>query len=205
MVKPITYTLSTKDYDQTTMAANGVTYADQNGHTYGYQMLGAATFWVPRSIWPSKPIDTGASSVEPFREPGPRISPRLFGSRRGWTSRCWVSLRCFCSWCPRTSPGRQLRPPGHEDQCPTDVGAGTTALPRRLLVDRSSRTVVTGVGQPGGHTGDLSRSVPVDIGREIRLRERRGRTSGRIHIAARGSSRRRLRVDLLPHVGCAHP
>ncbi len=59
LVKPITYTLSTKDYDQTTMAANGVTYADQNGHTYGYQMLGAATFWVPRSIWPSKPIDTG--------------------------------------------------------------------------------------------------------------------------------------------------
>ena len=59
LVKPITYTLSTKDYDQTTMAANGVTYASQNGHTYGYQMLGAATFWVPRSIWPNKPIDTG--------------------------------------------------------------------------------------------------------------------------------------------------
>lgn len=58
-VKPITYTLSTKDYDQTTMAANGVTYAAQHGHTYGFQMLGAVTFWVPRSIWPGKPIDTG--------------------------------------------------------------------------------------------------------------------------------------------------
>ncbi|MFB4194282.1 hypothetical protein [Streptomyces carpaticus] len=49
-----------KDYDQVGMFANTVTYAgDGNGHTFGRQVVGAALFFVPRSVWESKPEDTG--------------------------------------------------------------------------------------------------------------------------------------------------
>lgn len=52
-------TLTLKDYDQVPMLANAVSYAAQEGHTWGGQLLGAALFPVPRSIWPGKPHDTG--------------------------------------------------------------------------------------------------------------------------------------------------
>ncbi|MFI9461264.1 hypothetical protein [Streptomyces xiamenensis] len=49
-----------KDYDQVGMFANTVTYAgDGNGHTLGRQVVGAALFFVPRTVWESKPEDTG--------------------------------------------------------------------------------------------------------------------------------------------------
>jgi oligosaccharide repeat unit polymerase len=51
--------LAVKDYDQMVMTANGVWYTDAVGFHYGEQMLGNLLFWVPRSIWPNKPIDTG--------------------------------------------------------------------------------------------------------------------------------------------------
>lgn len=34
--------------------------------TYGMQLLGSIFFWVPRSIWPSKPIGSGAMLAEEF-------------------------------------------------------------------------------------------------------------------------------------------
>ncbi|MDT0306209.1 hypothetical protein RM780_04435 [Streptomyces sp. DSM 44917] len=53
-------TLVVKDYDQVNMFANTITYAaDGNGHTYGQQVAGAALFFVPRTVWESKPQDTG--------------------------------------------------------------------------------------------------------------------------------------------------
>ncbi len=51
--------LAVKDFDQMVMIANGIWYADNSGFHYGSQMLGNFLFWVPRSIWPEKPIDTG--------------------------------------------------------------------------------------------------------------------------------------------------
>lgn len=56
---PLAETLATKDYDQSVMTANGVWYADTFGHTFGQQLLGPLLFWVPRSLWPDKPLDTG--------------------------------------------------------------------------------------------------------------------------------------------------
>jgi hypothetical protein len=53
-------TLATKDYDQMNMVVNTVTYVrEAAGHTYGRQASGALLFWVPRSSWETKPIDTG--------------------------------------------------------------------------------------------------------------------------------------------------
>lgn len=52
--------LVVKDYDQMNMFANTITYVDeQNSHSYGEQLVGAALFFVPRSLWEDKPLDTG--------------------------------------------------------------------------------------------------------------------------------------------------
>ncbi|MFF1463099.1 hypothetical protein [Streptomyces sp. NPDC058330] len=51
--------LATKDYDQTVMFANTVSWVDTRGHTYGRQLAGSALFFVPRAVWSGKPEDTG--------------------------------------------------------------------------------------------------------------------------------------------------
>lgn len=51
--------ISTKDYDQFTMLANTLGFTRDEGFTWGYQLLGAVLFWVPRVIWPTKPLDSG--------------------------------------------------------------------------------------------------------------------------------------------------
>lgn len=51
--------ISTKDYDQFSMLANTIGFVRDEGLTWGNQFLGALLFWVPRVIWPSKPLDSG--------------------------------------------------------------------------------------------------------------------------------------------------
>jgi hypothetical protein len=58
--RSIVQTLAVKDYDQMNMVANTVTYVREGpGHTLGRQASGALLFFVPRSTWDTKPIDTG--------------------------------------------------------------------------------------------------------------------------------------------------
>ncbi len=52
-------TLSKGDYDAFDQINNTVAFVDARGTTEGRQLLGAALFWVPRSVWQSKPEDTG--------------------------------------------------------------------------------------------------------------------------------------------------
>ncbi len=48
------------DYDSWSMAmATTIEYVDLFGPTYGRQLAGAFLFFVPRSIWPNKPIGSG--------------------------------------------------------------------------------------------------------------------------------------------------
>jgi hypothetical protein len=47
------------DYDANAQVANAVAFVDANGHTDGHQIEGALLFWLPRSVWPDKAIDTG--------------------------------------------------------------------------------------------------------------------------------------------------
>jgi ABC-type uncharacterized transport system permease subunit len=42
------------------MVSTGVQYTDEAGLRHGNQLLGDLFFFVPRSVWPSKPQDTGA-------------------------------------------------------------------------------------------------------------------------------------------------
>lgn len=54
-----------KDYDQMAMFANTITYVEAgNGHTYGGQLAGSVLFFVPRSVWTTKPRDTGVMVSE---------------------------------------------------------------------------------------------------------------------------------------------
>lgn len=40
-------------------AANGIRYVEENGHSWGYQLLGGIFTLVPRAVWTTKPPDTG--------------------------------------------------------------------------------------------------------------------------------------------------
>ncbi|GAA3004880.1 hypothetical protein [Streptomyces fulvorobeus] len=51
--------LATKDYDQTVMFANTISWVETRGHTYGRQLAGSGLFFVPRAVWSGKPEDTG--------------------------------------------------------------------------------------------------------------------------------------------------
>ncbi|MDF6040668.1 hypothetical protein LRD69_00495 [Streptomyces sp. JH14] len=51
--------LATKDYDQTVMFANTISWVGTRDHTYGRQLAGSALFFVPRAVWSGKPEDTG--------------------------------------------------------------------------------------------------------------------------------------------------
>ncbi|MGP3979558.1 hypothetical protein [Streptomyces sp. KR80] len=49
-----------KDYDQIGMFANTITFVDSGaGHAYGRQLAASAFFYVPRSVWHGKPLDSG--------------------------------------------------------------------------------------------------------------------------------------------------
>lgn len=47
------------DFDAFGQVVNTVAYVDAFGTTNGNQALGVLLFWVPRSVWVSKPVDTG--------------------------------------------------------------------------------------------------------------------------------------------------
>ena len=52
--------LTVKDYDQVGMFANTISFAHAGeGHTYGRQFAGTLLFFVPRSVWHAKPVDSG--------------------------------------------------------------------------------------------------------------------------------------------------
>lgn len=52
--------LTLKDYDQTGMFANTLTYVNAGaGHSGGRQLAADVLFFVPRSVWHGKPLDSG--------------------------------------------------------------------------------------------------------------------------------------------------
>ncbi|MDB5341039.1 MAG: hypothetical protein JWN70_6658, partial [Planctomycetaceae bacterium] len=48
------------DFDSFAQITNATEFVAVRGHTWGQQMLGVIFFWVPRSFWPGKAIDTGS-------------------------------------------------------------------------------------------------------------------------------------------------
>ncbi len=71
--------LTTSDFDAFAQIVNTVQYVDLEGSTAGRQMLGTLLFWMPRSIWPDKPLDTGVMIAE-YKEYGfTNLSSPLWG------------------------------------------------------------------------------------------------------------------------------
>lgn len=51
--------LTSGGFDAFSQIVNTYKYVDVHGLRWGYQLLGALFFWVPRSFWPEKPLGTG--------------------------------------------------------------------------------------------------------------------------------------------------
>lgn len=57
---PFDYLAMSGDVDAFGMMALTLEWMEKFGLRWGMQMAGAALFWVPRALWPSKPVGTGA-------------------------------------------------------------------------------------------------------------------------------------------------
>lgn len=60
---PVT-ALTSGDFDAFTQVVNSLDYVSMQGITWGQQLLGVLMLWVPRSLWPGKPEDTGIVLAE---------------------------------------------------------------------------------------------------------------------------------------------
>ncbi len=67
------------DYDAFQQLMNGVVYVGEKGHSFGRQIAGAVLFWVPRRLWPTKPIDTGEMVAEHMVYENTNLSMPLWG------------------------------------------------------------------------------------------------------------------------------
>ena len=55
-------------YDAHQMFISVQKYVDRYGLSWGYQLLGAVLFFVPRSLWPTKPVGTGRMAFEALNQ-----------------------------------------------------------------------------------------------------------------------------------------
>ncbi|GAA4777738.1 hypothetical protein GCM10023351_23210 [Microbacterium gilvum] len=75
-------TIATKDFDQFVMISNILDYTRDEGFAHGSQILGVLFFWVPRSIWNTKPVDTGVMVGEWMGMRNTNLSSPLWAE--GW-------------------------------------------------------------------------------------------------------------------------
>lgn len=52
------------DFDSYSMLVRSILYVNFHGITWGHQLLGNILFFIPRTIWPAKPIGSGAMMAE---------------------------------------------------------------------------------------------------------------------------------------------
>ena len=62
--KNLEATLLNGDYDAFQQVMNSQKYTDMYGYSYGKQFLVSVLFWIPRSIWPDKPVGSGVTIGE---------------------------------------------------------------------------------------------------------------------------------------------
>ena len=78
------------DYDASFEVAATVQYVEVNGLSMGRQLLGTATFWVPRHYWPTKPEDTGLVLGYFYGTPTPNISAPIWAE--GFIDFGWLGV-----------------------------------------------------------------------------------------------------------------
>jgi hypothetical protein len=67
------------DYDSLVQVGNSWALVQSYGLDVGRQMSGVVAFFVPRSIWPDKPIDTGSVLARYINYPNENLSAPLWG------------------------------------------------------------------------------------------------------------------------------
>ena len=89
--------LGKTDYASITDIAVAIRVADHLGHTHGRQLLGAATFWVPRSLWPDKPDNTAFLIADEISFPNRNLDSPLWAEGYvdfGWAGACGLLALC---------------------------------------------------------------------------------------------------------------
>ncbi|MFC5063204.1 hypothetical protein [Actinomycetospora atypica] len=95
--QPVDFVLGKTDYASITDIAVAIRVAEHQGHTYGRQLLGAATFWVPRSLWPDKPDNTAFLIADEISFPNRNLDSPLWAEGYvdfGWVGACGLLALC---------------------------------------------------------------------------------------------------------------
>ncbi len=77
LMSPLDYLSKNSDVDSLGMTALCQKWIDRFGHRWGLQILGALFCWVPRAIWPSKPVATGGMVTEDLGFDFTNLSPPI--------------------------------------------------------------------------------------------------------------------------------
>lgn len=80
-------------YDAYAMFIRTVRYVSSHGFTLGYQLLGDIFFFIPRAVWTSKPIGTGAMIMTDLNEDFTNVSAPL--PAEGWINFGFIGLVIF--------------------------------------------------------------------------------------------------------------
>ncbi|GAA4823122.1 hypothetical protein GCM10023201_06460 [Actinomycetospora corticicola] len=89
--QPVDYVLGKTDYASISDVGVALRVVDHHGHTLGRQLLGAATFWVPRSLWPDKPDNTAFLIADEIGFPNRNLDSPLWAEGYvdfGWLGAC---------------------------------------------------------------------------------------------------------------------
>jgi hypothetical protein len=77
LMSPLDYLTTSSDVDSLGMTALCQQWVDLFGHTWGRQISGAFLSWIPRAIWTTKPIGTGAMVTEDLGFEFTNLSPPI--------------------------------------------------------------------------------------------------------------------------------
>ncbi len=86
--RPVDYVLGKTDYASVTDVAVVIRAVEHDGHTWGRQLLGAALFWLPRSVWPDKPNNTAFIVADEIGFPNRNLDSPLWAE--GYVDFGWV-------------------------------------------------------------------------------------------------------------------
>lgn len=75
-INPINF-LKSANFDAYANIIHTIHYVQENGVTWGRQLLGCLLFFIPRAIWPNKPVGSGHIVAETFYFPNFNISSPL--------------------------------------------------------------------------------------------------------------------------------
>lgn len=90
----ITESFNTVDFDAFTLVARSVRYVRENGITWGKQLINIILFFIPRSIWESKPITTNVLIASSQNQTFTNLSCPL--PAEAYVNFGWIGVPVYC-------------------------------------------------------------------------------------------------------------